>query len=149
MGYRIFSCMLALGALWCHPVAAQDGSAQPSYRGERPVHVVPAVLVKRTLDSVFAIPVPTVFPNDSRHEPLHRYRVRVGTFAVKENATKLKGRLEIEGYSADVRPWVSKTRGQLYTVSVGDYASAAEATRSMNVIRRIFKIDDLTLATAK
>jgi cell division protein FtsN len=149
MLYKLMIGFIAASSILLVPATAQDGSGQLSYTSGRGVYVIPAVLVKRTLDAVFAIPVPSDELRSSRHERLYRYRVRVGTFAVKENATRLKGKLDLEGYSADIRPWTSRTKGQLYTVSVGDYGTAADATRSLNEIRKIFNINDLSVASTK
>jgi cell division septation protein DedD len=146
MRYTLIICSILFSSLVRAPANAQESRGQRSYASGGDVHVVPAVLVKRTLDATFASPFSEPSLDTPRHAP--QYRVRVGTFAVKENATRLRGRLESGGYSVDIRPWHSPTKGQLYTVSVGSYRTADEAKRSLNDISKKFNIDGLTVASS-
>ena len=126
---------------------------------EKPVHFVPAVIVRRTMDSTLSYPAyfPSPYKSDYRfnRDPQRdpqaelRFGIRVGTFAIRGNAYRLKRRLEHDGYMVRVYEWTSNKDNRIYNVvSVfGHYLTRDEAMQGLDDIGKTYRLRDMLLAT--
>lgn len=131
--------------------AGQDAQAWQTAKGTtlfladgKIAHLVPSTVVRRTMDVTLA-----TMGDMTAVEPLHsaerKYVVQVGTFAVKENAFRLEGRLKREQYVVKVWEYDSKQMNHFYVVTVGEYATAEEAHDRLGSINREYNLEGMVL----
>lgn len=106
------------------------------------VHVVPVEVAPQALDALFRVPA-------SEHHEGYRLLVQVGTFAIKQNAYRLKQKLELDGYTASVKEYYASKDLLYYLVYVGSYTSVDEARQKLRDIRSAYNLEGLLLAQAK
>ncbi len=120
-------------------VASVTLAAPFAEQGKRPIEPLkeagPAVIPKDNVDRVKKSPHET----DADKSPHHNltgapdapsktgYSIQVGAFGSRENAETLTKRLKGRGYAARLLPIESWSKGVLYTVRIGEYATRREA----------------------
>jgi len=77
----------------------------------------------------------------SSENAVKEYAIQVGAFAKKENAERLKKRIQTAGYRVDIYENLLDGQRLLYLVWVGVYLSEESAQPDVAVIKSKFKID--------
>jgi hypothetical protein len=109
-------------------------------------HLVPESVVRKTMDVTLSIADDLAMTDASVGHNGLTYAVQVGTFAVKENAFRLEHKLRDEDYVVKVWQYVSKAKRLYYVVTVGDYATVAEAQQKLSSINLAHNVEGLVLA---
>ncbi len=109
----------------------------------RIVYQVPEVIVKKTMDVTLSSVPPSPLTKPIAGTS---YAIQVGTFAVKENAYRLKDKLRADGYSVEIRKYFSRYNGLFYVVFAGSFVSPHEAKEKMQAIRTAYSLNGLLRA---
>ncbi|HJW31557.1 MAG TPA: SPOR domain-containing protein [Saprospiraceae bacterium] len=108
-------------------------------------HLVPESVVRKTMDVTLATADDVEMTDASAGHDRPRYVVQVGTFAVKENAFRLEQKLRNEEYVVRVWQYVSRAKRLYYVVTVGEYATVAEAQQKLGSINVAHNVEGLVL----
>ncbi len=105
------------------------------------VYRVPEVIAKKTMDVTLSSSSPALTP--ARLGSGTMYVIQVGTFAVRENAYRLKEKLQADGYVVEVRTCCSRQKNPFYVVFAGSFASTHEAFERLQTIKSAYGLDGL------